>query len=96
MKLHRKINHNVKMCRAEVMVPIPKIKATIWSEVKFISQPQLETTEANVMKLHRKIKHNEKVCCGQHLGSCAQGQCHNLVRGQIRVSAITKKSLKQI
>ena len=35
------------------------------------------------MKLHRKIKHNEKVCHAQELGSYAQGQCHNHVRGQI-------------
>ena len=35
------------------------------------------------MKLHRKIKHNEKVCCAQELGSCAQDQGHNQVKGQI-------------
>ena len=41
------------------------------------------TTEANLMKLHRKIEHNEKVCSTQELGSYAQGQGHNQVRGQI-------------
>ena len=35
------------------------------------------------MKLHRKIEHNEKVCSAQELGSCAQGQGHNQVKGQI-------------
>ena len=35
------------------------------------------------MKLHRKIEHNEKVCRAQELGSYAQGQCHNRIRGQI-------------
>ena len=35
------------------------------------------------MKLHRKIEHNEKVCHAQELGSYAQGQGHNRVRGQI-------------
>ena len=35
------------------------------------------------MKLHRKIKHNEKVCRAQELGSYAQGQGHNQVKGQI-------------
>ena len=35
------------------------------------------------MKLHRKIEHYEKVCCAQDLSSCAQGQGHNHVRGQI-------------
>ena len=41
------------------------------------------TTEANLMKLHRKIKHNEKVCCAHDLGSYAQGQGHNQVKGRI-------------
>ena len=40
-------------------------------------------TKANLMKLHRKIEHNEKVCNAQELGSYAQGQGHNQVRGQI-------------
>ena len=44
------------------------------------------------MKLHRKIKHNEKVCHAQDLGSLAQGQGHNQVKGQNRVSAITQKT----
>ena len=35
------------------------------------------------MKLHREIKHNEKMCHAQVLGSYAQGQGHNHVRGQI-------------
>ena len=34
-------------------------------------------------KLHRKIEHNEKVCRAQELGSYAQGQGHNQVKGQI-------------
>ena len=42
-----------------------------------------KTDEANLTKLHRKIEHNEKVCCAQELGSYAQGQGHNQVRGQI-------------
>ena len=42
-----------------------------------------KTTEANLTQLHRKIEHNEKVCHGQELGSYAQGQGHNHVRGQI-------------
>ena len=35
------------------------------------------------MKLHRKIEHNKKVCHAQALGSYAQGQGHNRVRGWI-------------
>ena len=42
-----------------------------------------KTTKANLMKLHRKIEHNEKVCHTQELGSYAEGQGHNQVRGQI-------------
>ena len=42
-----------------------------------------KTTEANLMKLNRNIEHHEKVCCAQELGSYAQGQGHNQVRGQI-------------
>ena len=42
-----------------------------------------KTTEANLTKLHRKIEHNEKACSAQELGSYAQGQGHNQVRGQI-------------
>ena len=35
------------------------------------------------MPLHRKVKHNEKVCRTQELGSYAQDQGHNQVKGQI-------------
>ena len=55
-----------------------------------------ETTEANSMKLYRKMKQNEKVWHTQDLGSYAQGQRHNWVRDQIRVSGITQKLLKPI
>ena len=48
------------------------------------------------MKLHRKITDNEKVCRTHDLDSYAQGEGHSQVRGQNRVSAITKKLLKQI
>ena len=48
------------------------------------------------MTLHRKIEHNDKVCRAQELGSYAQGQGHNQVKGQNLVSAITQKLLKQI
>ena len=48
------------------------------------------------MTLQRKIEHNEKVCRAQELGSYAQGQGRNQVKGQNLVSAITQKLLKQI
>ena len=41
------------------------------------------TTEANLTKLHRKIEHKEEVCRAQELGSYAQGQGLNQVKGQI-------------
>ena len=44
------------------------------------------------MKLHRKIKHNEKVCHAHDLGSYAQGQGRNQVKGQNLVPAITQKT----
>ena len=76
---------------------MPKVKVTIRSKVKLcLKLCCSKTTEANLMKLHRKIKHNEKVCRAHDLGSYAQGQCRNQVKGQNLVSAITQKLLKQI
>ena len=49
-----------------------------------------------LINFHRKIKHNEKVCHNYDLGSYAQGQDRDQVRGQNGVSAITQKLLKQI
>ena len=48
------------------------------------------------MTLHRLIEHHQKVCSAQKLGSYAQGQGRNQVKGQNLVSAITQKLLKQI
>ena len=42
------------------------------------------------MKLDSKINHNENVCRAHDLGSYAQGQGRNQVRGQNLVSAISK------
>ena len=43
-----------------------------------------KATEANLKKkINRKIEHNEKVCSAEELGSYAQGQGHNQVKGQI-------------
>ena len=42
-----------------------------------------KTTEANLTKLHRKIEQNEKICRAQEIGSYAQSQGHNQVKGQI-------------
>ena len=79
------------------LVPMPKVKLTIRSEVKLcLKLCCSQTTEANLIKLHRKIKHNEKVCHTHDLGSYAQGQGRDQVRGQNRVSAITQKLLKKM
>ena len=42
-----------------------------------------KTAEANLTKLHRKKELYDKVCPAQELGSYAQGQGHNHVKGQI-------------
>ena len=44
------------------------------------------------MKLHRKIKHKKKVCCAHDLGSYAQGQGRNQVKGQNLFSAKTTEA----
>ena len=76
---------------------MPKVKVTIRSEVKLcLNSCCSYTSKANLIKLHRKIKHNEKVVHTHDFGSYTQGQGRNQVRGQNRVSAITKKLLKQI
>ena len=79
------------------MVPTPKVKVTIMSEVKLCLKLCCSyTIEANLMNLHRKIKHNKKVRRAHDLGSYAQGQDRSQVRGQSRVSAITQESMMQI
>ena len=62
---------------------MPKVKVAIRSEVKTCLSNNPKTTEANLMKLHKKIEHNKKVCRAQTLGSYAQGQGHNQVKGRI-------------
>ena len=66
-----------------IWFPTPKVKVAIRSKVKICLSKYSKTTEANLTKLHRKIEHNEKVCRAQELGSYAQGQGHNQVKGQI-------------
>ena len=84
MKLLRKIEH--------------KCEGMSWSRFRFLClrsrlqsgqrsksclSNNSKSTKANLTKLHRKIEQNEKVCQVQELGSYAQGQGHNQVRGQI-------------
>ena len=43
----------------------------------------LKTTEVSLTKFHGKIEDHGKVCRAQEIGSYAQGQGHNQVRGRI-------------
>ena len=84
MKLHRKIKHNKRVCRAHDLGSYTQGQGH--NQVKgqnLVSAITQKTTEANLTKLHRKIEHNEMVCRAQELGSYAQGQGHNRVKGQI-------------
>ena len=38
MKLSRKIEHNENVCHAQEFVPTPKVKVTVRSEVKIMSE----------------------------------------------------------
>ena len=71
----------------------PSVRLSVTNRVSAISHKLLKK---NLMKLHRKIKHNKKVCRAHDLGSYAQGQGRNQVKGQNLVSAMTQKLLKQI
>ena len=83
MKLHRKIKHNEKVCRAHDLGSYAQGQGR--NQVKGQNRLSInsKTTESNLTKLHRKIEHNEKVCRAQELGSYTQGQGHSHVRGQI-------------
>ena len=84
MKLHRKIKHNEKVCRAHDLDSYAQGQGRNQvKRSKSCLSNNSKTTEANLTKLQRKIEHNEKVCRSQKLGSCTQGQGHNQVKGQI-------------
>ena len=84
MKLHRKIKHNEKdVSCSRFRFLSPRSRSQSGQRSKSFLSNNSKTTEANLTKLHRKIEHNEKVCSAQELGSYAQGQGHNQVRGQI-------------
>ena len=71
------------MLRTRVRFLRPRSRSRLGQRSKSCFSNNSKTTEANLKKLHRKIEHYEKVCCAQELGSYAQGQGHNHVRGQI-------------
>ena len=84
MKLHRKIKHNEKVCRAHDLGSYAQGQGRNQAKGQnLVSAITQKTTEANLTKLHRKIEHNEKVCRAQELGSYAQGQGQHQVKGQI-------------
>ena len=65
-----------------ILVPSQRSRSQSGQRSKSCLSNSSKTTEANLMKLHKKIEHNEKVCRTRELGSYAQGQCHNRVKGQ--------------
>ena len=71
------------MTRTRVRFLSPRSRSQSGQRSKSCLSNNSKITEANIMKLHRKIEHNEKVCRAQELGSCAQGQGHNQVKGQL-------------
>ena len=71
------------MSRTKVRFLRPRSRSQSGQRSKSCLSNNSKTTEANLMKLHRKIDYNEKVCRAQELGSYAQGQGHNQVKGQI-------------
>ena len=84
MKLHKKIKHIEKVCRAHDLVSYAQGQGR--NQVKgqnLVSAITIKTTEANLTKLHRKVEYNKKVGCAQKLGSYAQGKGHSQVKGQI-------------
>ena len=83
MKLHRKIQHNKKVCRAHDLGSYAQGQGRNKVRSKSSLSNNSKTTEATLTKLHRKIEHNQKVCRAEELSSYAQGQGHNQVRGQI-------------
>ena len=84
MKLHRKIKHNESVCCAHDLSFLrPRSRSQSGQRSKSCLSNNSKTTEANITKLHRKIIHNEKMCRAQELGSYAEGQGHNQVKGQI-------------
>ena len=71
-KLHRKIVHNEKVCRAQELGSYAQGQGHNQDQrSKRSLSNNSETTKANLTKLHRKIVHNEKVCRAQELGSYA-------------------------
>ena len=86
MKLHRKIKHNENACCAYDLGSYAYdlgSRSQSGQRSKSCLSNNSRTTEANLTKLHRKIEHNEKMYRAQELGSYAQGQGHNQVKGQI-------------
>ena len=70
------------MSRTRVRFLRPRSRLQSGQRSKSCLSNNTKTTEANLTKLHRKIEHNEKVCRAQELGSYAQGQGRNQVKGQ--------------
>ena len=73
----------------------PSVRPSV-HRLQIVSQRYLINYGSKFDETSQKIKHNEKVCRAHDLGSYAQGQGRNQVKGQNLVSARTQKLLKQI
>ena len=71
------------MPRTRVRFLRPRSRSQSGQRSKSCLSNNSKTTEANLTKFHKKTEHNEKVCHAQELGSYAQGQGLNQVKGQI-------------
>ena len=99
MKLHRKIKHNENVCRTHDLDSYTQgqgrnqVRGQNLQRSKSCLSNNSTITEANLTKLHRRIEHNEKLCRAQDLDSCAQGQGHTQVKGQIVPKTIQKMAM---
>ena len=74
MKLHRKIKHNEKVCRAHDLDSYAQGQGRNQAEVKIVSQQKLKNFWSKFNETSQKDRtYNKKVCHAQELGSYAQG-----------------------
>ena len=89
MKLHRKIEHNEKVCRA------PELGSYTQGQGHNHVRGQIVHKLVLLINYGSKFDETLQKDKAQDLGSYAQGQGRDQVRGQNRVSAIPQKLLKQ-
>ena len=85
---HSPFKTNPKISNSDFLTDSEFLKLRTGRKIIFFSCSKFKVIYRN--------ENNEKVCHTHDLGSYAQGQGRDQVRGQNRVSAITQKLLKQI